>query len=63
MTRMLNMEIEPNAPDWSNETPSDHLLVIALKNKLDELDPIRHALERRHIKTKLRRLRQLGFEA
>lgn len=61
MTHKPDMEIEPNAPDWSNEQPSDHLLVIALKNKLSQLEPVRDVIERARIKKMLRHLRELGF--
>jgi hypothetical protein len=66
MNRKLDMEIEPNAPDWSNETPSDQLLAESLQEKLDK--PFwRRGLsdwrERKRIKKLLEHLHSHGFKA
>ena len=64
--REKNEELEPNAPDWSNEPRSDDLLVKALKERLDL--PVSRRWrdddeqEREQIREMLERLRENGFE-
>lgn len=59
-----NLELEPDAPDWSKEPRSDDLLFAALKAKLDKpiwKRQIRDWRERRSINKMIKRLRELGI--